>query len=82
MQYNGLILNLDHFDGDVYVKDSDFRENLFRYSGCEFFEEELETGFVSNDGEDYTNKISRINRLNAEVWPVTLAHSSGADEAR
>jgi len=74
VQYNGLILNLDNFEGDVYVKDSDFRENLFRYDNCKIFEDELNTGFVSNNGIDYTNSFSRINRLNAEVWPVTLAH--------
>jgi hypothetical protein len=38
MQYQGLVLNLEAFQGDVALRGSTFEDNLFRFQGCEILE--------------------------------------------
>jgi hypothetical protein len=54
MQFKGMILGLDNFDGNIVLDRNTFQNNFLKYKTCDAVANNMQSGFYSGT-DKYTN---------------------------
>lgn len=57
LRYEGSVLNLENFQGDILIQDSSFSDNKFNYDGCENILSSLSVNPVASSSVDNFNQL-------------------------